>query len=128
MYDVLSLGPLILFKGFFQSHLLKAKKTADADALKAFDTPLFLWSFMFVWKKIAKDNDIVEKLRQSLAKFEKSRKLVAVSALVLALAPGEPSASAGVLGQAEGNKLPFMNLDVFCPSKQPIGPTPKMLV
>ena len=126
MYDVLSLGPLILFKGFFQSHLLKAKKTADANALKAFDTPLFLWSFMFVWKKIAKDDNVVERLRQSLAKFEKSRKPVAVSAL--ALAPGEPSASAGVSGQAEGNKFPFMNLDVSHPSKQPIHPMPKMLV
>ena len=124
----ISLGPLILFKGFFQSHILKAKKTADANALKAFDTPLFLWSFMFVWKKIAKDDDVVEKLCQSLAKFEKSRKPVAVLASPLPLALGEPLASAGVSGQAEGNKLPFMNLDVFCPSKQPIGPTPKMLV
>ena len=88
MYDVLSLGPLILFKGFVQSHLLKAKKTADADALKAFDTQLFLWSFMFVWKKIAKDDNVVVRLRQSLAKFKKSRKLVAV--LASASAPGEP--------------------------------------
>ena len=126
MYDVLSLGSLILLKGFFQSHLLKAKKTADAEALKAFDTPLFLWSFMFVWKKIAKDNNVVERLRQSLAKFEKSRKPVAV--LASASAPGEPSVSAGVSGQAEGNKLPFMNLDVPRPSKQPVCPTPKMLV
>ena len=99
----ISLGSLTLIKGFFQSHLLKTKKTVDADALKAFDTPLFLWSFMFMWKKIAKNDDIVKKLCQSLAKFKKSRKLVAVSALALALALGEALASAGVSGQAEGN-------------------------
>ena len=120
----ISLGSLILFKGFFQSHLLKAKKTVDANTLKAFDTPLFPWSFMFAWKKITKDNNVVEKLHQSLAKFEKSRKPVAVSAS----APGEPLDSAGVLGQAEGNKLPFMNLDISHLSKQPVRPMPKMLV
>ena len=80
----MALGSLTLIKGCFQSHLLKAKKTADANALKAFDTPLFLWSFMFVWKKITKDDDIVKKLHQSLAKFKKSRKLVAILALTLA--------------------------------------------
>ena len=126
----ISLGSLTLIKAFFQSHILKAKKTVDANALKAFDTPLFLGSFMIMWKKITKDNNIVKKLHQSLAKFEKSRKPVTVSASAsaLTLASGEVSASAGVSGQAEGNTFPLMDLDVSHSSKQPVHPTLKTLV